>query len=56
VKRTFVENVKVSCENRMYLQIDGEPFSIDDDRNYEFSVLRKAATLLIPPRRKRKRH
>ncbi len=55
VTRTFVNKVEVSCPERMYLQLDGEPFSIDDDRSYTFEVLPKAIKLLVPPRKRRNR-
>ena len=55
VTRTFVGRVKITCPERMFLQLDGEPYSIGDDREYEFMVLPKAMRVLAPPRKKRNR-
>ncbi|MCD6384458.1 hypothetical protein J7M23_01650 [Candidatus Sumerlaeota bacterium] len=53
VTRTFVERVEVKSSHRMFLQLDGEPYTIDDDKHYEFVVIRKAVKLLVPPRVKK---
>lgn len=55
VTRTFVERVEVKSPHRMFLQLDGEPYSIDDNKHYEFVVLKKAVKLLVPPRLKKPR-
>lgn len=54
VTHTCFERLIVTAGKRMYLQIDGEPYSSGDDRYYEFSVLYKAIKLIIPCRKRKK--
>lgn len=55
VTRTFFERLVVKSEKRMYLQLDGEPYSIGDDSYYEFTVHRRAINLIVPFRKKPRR-
>ncbi len=50
VSRLFIERVHVQSPERLFLQVDGEAYSIGDNTTYEFTVLPKALEILVPPR------
>ncbi|GAB4312707.1 MAG: lipid kinase [Candidatus Sumerlaeia bacterium] len=49
VVKASVNSLTMRAETRMHLQLDGDPISIADDREYQLRVHRRAIAILIPP-------